>query len=415
MPTITTSYFPGNASTNEAGAILDVWANGSPLQGTSNRVTTSYVSNDGVLKEIVMFGSGFGTGNAIVNAFSISFDGVVTMQSTGVNEYLSTIESLLNQSVQAGSTNPLTNYLATYYDTNFGGSEGADSIVGWQGDNVISARGGNDTILGGQSDDQIFSGDGNDLAYGFSGHDIIGGGQGNDVLVGETGSDTLFGGDGDDILHAGFINGTTSDGGSISNVIWAGSGNDDVRGDNTSDVLGGGVGDDVISGNGGNDIIYGGQDSIFDAGTNDLIYGGSGNDTVYAGNGADDVRGGLGNDLVYGGGQSDRLVGEAGQDYLWGGSGNDQLYGGGLDGGGDFSRDVFAFQAGSGDDSIVDFELAFDYLDLRYSATQFAVPQDVVAASTQFSNGVQINLGGGDVVFLYDVTKADLANANYYF
>ena len=59
--------------------------------------------------------------------------------------------------------------------------------------------------------------------------------------------------------------------------------------------------------------------------------------------------------------------------------------------------------------------MGIDYLDLRYSATQFTVPQDVVGASTQFSNGVQINLGGGDVVFLYDVTKADLANANYYF
>jgi Ca2+-binding RTX toxin-like protein len=387
MANATTTYFRGNANVDEARAIIEVWREGSPLQGNNTQIYTSYVSG-GTLLELRFFGSGFGTNNAVVNAMTISFNGTVTMQITGISEYLSTLENLLNQSVTVNSTAPLQNYLSDYYDTDFSGSEGADSIVGWAGHDLISARGG-------------------------SGADIIGGGDGNDTLVGESGADTLFGGAGNDVLHAAFIDGMTTGGG--GNVIWAGSGNDIVHGDNTADVLGGGVGDDTVFGNGGSDVIYGGQDSASDPGTNDLIYGDAGNDTVYGGNGADDIRGGTGNDLIYGGAQADRLVGDAGQDYLWGGAGDDQLFGGTLGGFGDGSADVFAFQAGSGDDQIVDFEVGVDYLDLRFTYREFVTTNDVYNASTQFSDGVLIDLGGGDTAFLNDLTRADLLEGNYFF
>ncbi len=87
------------------------------------------------------------------------------------------------------------------------GTSGNDSIIGFEGDDVINGYSGDDTIRGNEGNDVINGGDGDDTLSGAAGNDIIDGGRGNDVISGDggntpDGNDTyLFGiGDGRDRL-----------------------------------------------------------------------------------------------------------------------------------------------------------------------------------------------------------------------
>jgi serralysin len=99
---------------------------------------------------------------------------------------------------------------------------------------------------------------------------------------------------------------------------------------------------------------------------NDSIFGGSGNDTLF---------GGQNNDLSIGGRNDDLLSGDRGADTIYGGSGNDTLLGGNGDDflSGDFGIDVltggggsdrFAIQPGRGTDTVLDFTVGEDFLEL---------------------------------------------------
>src|SRR3546814_19760497 len=72
-------------------------------------------------------------------------------------------------------------------------------------------------------------------------------------------------------------------------------------------------------------------------------------------------------DDLYGNGGNDRLYGGKGDDYLDGGSGYDRVHGGAGDdfliGGSD--KDLFVFGRGDGHDTIADFEIGKDAIDLR--------------------------------------------------
>jgi hypothetical protein len=76
-----------------------------------------------------------------------------------------------------------------------------------------------------------------------------------------------------------------------------------------------------------------------------------GNDTLNAGAGDDTVNGNGGNDLIYGGSGNDLIDGGTGNDTLTGGTGNDTLTGG-------EGFDRFIFNAGDGNDVILDFNTA---------------------------------------------------------
>jgi Ca2+-binding RTX toxin-like protein len=67
------------------------------------------------------------------------------------------------------------------------------SILGGDGNDVISSGAGNDTIDAGGGDDRIRAGAGNDS---------VDGGDGNDDISGGDGADTLSGGDGDDNINS---------------------------------------------------------------------------------------------------------------------------------------------------------------------------------------------------------------------
>lgn len=158
------------------------------------------------------------------------------------------------------------------------------TIVGTDGDDVLTGTSGPDVIVGGR---------GNDVIRGDDGNDVICGGPGRDVLFGNAGDDLIDGADDDDLI----------------------GGN---RGD---DVLRGGPGDDSIYGSSGADQLQGGEDD-------DRLFGGGGNDQADGGNGNDLVAGNLGDDLLFGRAGADELRGRDGDDTLDGGPGDDTLDGG---------------------------------------------------------------------------------------
>lgn len=75
------------------------------------------------------------------------------------------------------------------------------------------------------------------------------------------------------------------------------------------------------------------------------------------GNGKDVVTGGRGNDTLLGGNGVDRLDGGAGDDRIAGGRGNDVLTGGA-------GRDTFVIEQAGGSDTVTDFQVGVDHLEL---------------------------------------------------
>ncbi|NET49087.1 MAG: hypothetical protein F6K09_10260, partial [Merismopedia sp. SIO2A8] len=124
----------------------------------------------------------------------------------------------------------------------------------------------------------------------------------------------------------------------------------------------------------------------------DIILGGNGNDAIMGAyihltnldsDGGDRIDGGAGNDTIQGGG---------GDDLIIGGTGNDDLYGEGEEGTffpvasnvevvvdySPTSRDTFAFDVGSGQDTIHDFGADYDTIQIS-PAYGFATPADVLS------------------------------------
>jgi len=234
-----------------------------------------------------------------------------------------------------------------YYESNLGGTNGNDRMVGsWWSENVYGGNGddqlnggdGNDNLFGGEGADILHGGAGNDNAYGQAGEDLIYGGSGNDNIDGGSdndtiyaneGNDTVIGGNGDDYLEGNGGNDSITDnegnniiiaGGGID-LINAGAGNDKIEGNDDTDNINAGNGNNLVYGNGGSDVVTSGSG-------NDTIYGQEGNDQVYAGDGDDYISGGANDDILNGEDGNDTIFGDIGIDQISGGSGNDYIYGG---------------------------------------------------------------------------------------
>lgn len=269
-------------------------------------------------------------------------------------------------------------YTITVEDvTELVGGDDDDVISGGDGDEDIEGGDGNDDVSAGDGRDTIDGGAGNDSVSGGGDDDFITGGAGQDTLFGDTGQDTLFGGAGDDEVFAG----------SGDDLIFAGLGDDGadtLSGDDGADTIGGGVGNDSINGGSDNDTIFGGADS-------------------------DNLNGGGGDDLLFNGAGSDTVLGGTGNDTLWGGAGDDRLTGGA-------GADTFVFGATSGNDTVTDFDTSEDTLDLSFASAGFADLASVTAASSETNqdstDGLLIDLGGGQSVFLIGLEVADLADLN---
>ena len=365
------------------------------------------------------------------------------------------------------------------------GNDEAETIDGGGGSDIVDGSGGNDSIKGGDSTmwdawtgghDILMGGSGDDTIDGGGGHDLILGGSGNDQLMGGEGHDLIRGGTGDDALVGGaghdFLIGDGGD-----DTLTGGAGNDLLTGGEGNDSLDGGAGDDLLAGGVGNDTLTGGEGAdtfiiLADGGTTTITDFDIANDTLDLGeldanitldlllaeitdlpdsdnSGTAD---GVTIDLTdFGGGtlilqgvtKADLMDGEAlkaslfdfddvrfgdddeddlddsldgglGDDTLIGGEGNDTLTGG--DG-----ADTFIFGAGDGDDTITDFDVGNDVIDLS-CLTARLTPEVLLTQITDLpdsnndsvADGVTIDLTGfgGGTLTLEGVTKSDLMDGN---
>ena len=170
------------------------------------------------------------------------------------------------------------------------GDDNPNHLNGTNEADIIIGFGGDDTLAGHLDDDLIY------------------GNLGNDSIDGDAGDDTLYGGQGGDNISGGFGN----------DLIYGNFGNDTISADSGNDTIFGGQGDDSIAGNSGNDLIYGNLG-------NDILEGQDGNDTMFGGHGNDVLSGGDGNDIIYGNFENDVLTGDAGNNTVYGGQGNDLI------------------------------------------------------------------------------------------
>lgn len=76
------------------------------------------------------------------------------------------------------------------------GGTGNDTIIGSDGDEILSGRAGNDVIRAGAGDDVVRGKNGDDFLVGKSGDDRVKGGLGVDVMKGKNGIDRLLARDG---------------------------------------------------------------------------------------------------------------------------------------------------------------------------------------------------------------------------
>jgi Ca2+-binding RTX toxin-like protein len=232
----------------------------------------------------------------------------------------------------------------------------------------------------------INGGDNVDMIFGGLGNDIITGGNGINMLIGDAGDDILTGGNDNDAL----------DGGTGADVMTGGFGDDTYYVDNVGDVINESVA------NQGRDRIYAtiswnmggsaaGVENAYLFGTGNLTLTGNDLDNLLSGNSGNNVlNGGNGNDTLYGNDGNDTLIGGAGNDTLFGGNG----------------ADVFVFDAGSGRDSIRDFNRLEDQIDVR------AYGVDTAAEAAAFASNVGANLllnfGGGNQITINNMQVAQI-------
>lgn len=234
------------------------------------------------------------------------------------------------------------------------GTNNADLIYVFQGNDTVFAWDGNDTVYGAEGNDELYGFSGNDYLYGGADQDTLYGGQGNDVLGGDNGHDVLWGDADNDYLM----------GGSGNDTLYGGTGNDTLRGDNGSDMLAGGEGIDaasfttaVVVGNG---KAYSGAD-VDELMSIEKIHASRYNDHVVGD--YQEIKGGGGNDYIEGGASANVLKGDQGNDTLVGKAGGDTLWGGS-------GADVFKYTAASDSpysgagDVIKDFRVGVDKIDL---------------------------------------------------
>lgn len=233
------------------------------------------------------------------------------------------------------------------------------------------------------------------------------------VLTGGNGNTTLFGGLGDDILT----------GGNLNNILVGDAGNDTLIGNNLVDVLDGGTGADTMTGGLGNDWYYvdnvgdvvnesdpgQGVDRVYStisfsltgtaAGIDDAFLTGTA-DVNLTGNGlANRLTGNAGNNVLDGGSGNDVLDGGLGNDTLIGGAGNDTLTGGA-------GQDVFAFSGTFNQDTIRDFSVANDRLDLRSLGIDSAA--ELAPYASNSGSNLVLNFGGGNVVVMNGVQVSQI-------
>nr|WP_169618103.1 M10 family metallopeptidase C-terminal domain-containing protein [Ruegeria sp. PR1b] len=183
-----------------------------------------------------------------------------------------------------------------------------------------------------------------------------------------------------------------------------GRGNDTVIGNEANNRLLGGGGNDALSGGAGQDKMFGGvgRDTLSGGAGQDKMFGGAGWDQLSGEGGNDRLLGGSGRDTLSGGAGNDRLLGKLGHDTLNGGTGRDLMIGG-------KGADTFVFETGNGRDTIRDFALGQDKLQLESALAEgfgsaTAMLDDLATVTDLLT---LIEFGDGDRVRLIGISDLD--------
>ena len=199
----------------------------------------------------------------------------------------------------------------------------------------------------------------------------------------------------------------------ITGNIWELEGtsyNDSIMGSTADEsfILAGGV--DTLDGDGGFDRLRydrGGNDSgiTADLQANSVTgtwYGFGFSHEVY---GIEHLRGSNHADSIRGDMNANLLEGRAGDDTLEGGGGNDTLTGG-------LGADVFMLGAGEGDDSITDFEIGIDSLDLSAMGLTDPELDALFNAAVDTAGGAVVDFLNGTTLTFEGLTALDIEPEN---
>ncbi|MET0529650.1 MAG: VCBS domain-containing protein [Microvirga sp.] len=354
------------------------------------------------------------------------------------------------------------------------GGSGNDTITGNDTDNVLKGEIGEDTLYGYDGNDTLDGGSGADTMYGMGGDDTYYVSQIGDVASETVSiNGTLYNAGGYDTIITLFDSYTlTNDpfseienlthlgpiaffgaGNDLGNRITSGSGADWLEGRGGNDILDGGDGIDVLVGGQGDDDYYatagdviiedqarslgGGSDTVYIStsytlgenvenltntgsfrffGTgNELanaLTGGVGPNNFFGLGGKDLLIGGAVTDILEGGDQDDTLIGNGGSDILLGGNDNDKLIGGGDDDTltGGAGADTFVYTVGGGTDTITDFEVGVDKIDVVSVGGKYKLSDLTI---TQNGANTIITLGSGFI--LQNVQMSTLTASSFIF
>jgi Ca2+-binding RTX toxin-like protein len=272
------------------------------------------------------------------------------------------------------------------------------TIVGTDGDDILTGTDGDDVVSLGAGSDQFWHGGaGNDVVCGGPGQDHLVGEAGNDWLDGGGGPDTVYGGAGEDVVHGGAGNDSIhGDDFDPSGTDFDGA--DQVYGDDGDDGIGGeaGTGADVIEGGEGTDQIsfyLGGGRSV----TIDVAAGTATGDAVDTLSGLEIHQGSEYADVLMGSPRDDQLHGVIGDDLVNGRGGNDKLSArsGTIIGGS--GRDTLLAPEEEGDGLSVDLGRGADraVLGAFRNSTVLGGPGNDVFDVPEVASGAFIHLRGG--------------------
>ena len=253
------------------------------------------------------------------------------------------------------------------------GSEYDDHLAGDRGDDRLEGRGGNDWLVGG---------DGNDRLEGEAGADILAGGPGEDTAsyrYSDAGVTVR--------LHNHTARGGHAEGDTFGVVLIDGvklPNVEHLRGSDHDDVLAGDVRGNRLDGGPGHDTLYGGPE-----GGDDALIGSTGDDRLYGGKGDDTLNGG------------------PGDDELRGGPDDDTLYGG-------EGADTFFLAPGGGDDTVLDFGVGADRIDLMaFEDVRSTADLDLQQQEDRLV--IDLAAHGGGSLALVGFNREDLAETDFVF
>ena len=157
------------------------------------------------------------------------------------------------------------------------------------------------------------------------------------------------------------------------------------------------------TGTSGDDVLKGKERQ------DDVIRGLAGDDTIFGYEGDDELYGGAGDDTIAGGDGDDRIYGGAGDDSLWGDGTRSDIA---LDGATDF--DTFIFKPGHGNDTVRDFNLNEDRLDLSHFGSISELSDLTIQQQGQHTV-VSVDAQGGGTINLLGINASDLDSGDFIF